>query len=265
MIKLDLLHSYSEKLEKQLRLQTYPIAVKLLETETQIVQKAIRPKRDLGHRLMHCQMFAISRKSHLTVAMLKEDMYCYEPVVSFGVGEQPGIDYFLEGRTRYPGIARTAEAGRDWACALPRFESGKYAGIMAAPLDTTGFEPDLILIYGNSLQLSQLVAVALYDTGRDIVSRMSAAAACVYATVPAIQNGECTVTLPCAGDRMFGGTQDDELIFSLPISRTEALFSSLDALEKAGFRLPMYAQIVPEPKMTKGIVECQRLLGIFKE
>lgn len=265
MVELEVLHNYAEKLQKQLRLQTFPIAIKLLEKETDIVEKAIRPRRDLGHRLMHCQMFAMSRKSHLTVAMLKDDMYCYEPVVCFGIGEQPGIEYFLEGHTRYPGIAKTPEVGKGWASAIPRFESGKYIGIMSAPLDTTSFEPDLIVIYCNSLQLSQLVAVALYDTGRDIVSRMCAAAACVYSTVPAIQNGECTVTLPCAGDRMFGGTQDDELIFSLPIARTEVLFSSLDALEKAGFRLPMFAQIVPEPKMTKGIMECQRLLGITKE
>jgi uncharacterized protein (DUF169 family) len=41
----------AEQIESQLRVATMPIAVKLLETEDEIPEDAVRPRRDLGHSL----------------------------------------------------------------------------------------------------------------------------------------------------------------------------------------------------------------------
>ena len=64
-------NSYGEELEKRLILRTSPIAVKMLEKESDIPEGAIRPLKDRGYHLAQCQAFAMSRREGTTVAMLK--------------------------------------------------------------------------------------------------------------------------------------------------------------------------------------------------
>ena len=95
MPELSVFHSYAEELDKRLRLGTFPLAVKLLEKEEDIPAEAKRPLRDFGYHLTACQAFAMSRREGATIAMLKEDMWCFEPVIGFGIAEAP--QYFLDG------------------------------------------------------------------------------------------------------------------------------------------------------------------------
>ena len=64
-------NQYGEELENLLGLQTSPIAVKMLEKQTDVPEGAIRPKKDRGYHLAQCQAFAMSRREKATVAMLK--------------------------------------------------------------------------------------------------------------------------------------------------------------------------------------------------
>ena len=77
--------------------------------------------------------------------MLKEDMWCFEPVIGLGLAEPPA--YFLEGHYRLPRNVETLEAGSNCAHEFPRLEVGKYIGIASAPLTTANFEPDLVKKY----------------------------------------------------------------------------------------------------------------------
>lgn len=67
---------YGEELETLLRLQSSPIAVKMLESEADIPQGAFRPGKDRGEHYAQCQAFGMSRRDRTTVAMLKEDNWC---------------------------------------------------------------------------------------------------------------------------------------------------------------------------------------------
>ena len=135
------------KLEQQLRLNTHPLAIKMLETPDEIPPDAIRPLKQFGKCLSTCQAFALSRRFGETVAQLFEDMWCPEPVIGFGLAEPP--DYFFEGKTRYPVGVKSLEAGANWAREFPRFEVGKYVGVVSAPLTTAGFEPDVAVVYAD--------------------------------------------------------------------------------------------------------------------
>ncbi|MFC1816047.1 DUF169 domain-containing protein [Thermodesulfobacteriota bacterium] len=99
MTVLSDFNSYGEELERHLQLRTAPIAIKLLESEEDIPEGSISPKKDLGFQLALCQGFAMSRRDKAIVAMLKEDHWCYLPVISFGLAEPP--DFFLEGNTYF--------------------------------------------------------------------------------------------------------------------------------------------------------------------
>ena len=86
MTDLKKLYDDAHDLERFLRLQTFPLAIKLLRSEDEIPADAIRPRRDSGHQYNLCQTFALSRRNGQTIAMLTEDMYCFEPVVGYGMG-----------------------------------------------------------------------------------------------------------------------------------------------------------------------------------
>ncbi|MHA1410678.1 MAG: DUF169 domain-containing protein, partial [Candidatus Odinarchaeia archaeon] len=92
---LENLHKNAESIWKKLRLRTHVLAIKMLKDIKDIPKEAKRPVKDLGYHLDLCQGFAMSRWEGETIAMLKEDMWCFEPVVGFGLAEPP--KFFLEG------------------------------------------------------------------------------------------------------------------------------------------------------------------------
>lgn len=251
---------YAEELERLVRLDTYPLAIKLLKTQVEIPQSAKRPVRDLGYHLSTCQAFSMSRRDGATVAMLKEDMWCFEPVVGFGL-EKPPLR-FLEGYNRFPQDVETLEAGANFAQNFPCLEVGKYVGIMSAPLEASDFEPDLVMMYCTSTQLTLLLLGIAYKDGYDVTSTLSGHAACVYSVVPVLETGKCQVALPCRGDRYAAGAQDNELIFSVPCDRLDDLVTGLKAIAKAGTRLPGYVVIQPEYQLPESYVTLGKEIGM---
>jgi uncharacterized protein (DUF169 family) len=236
--------SYGEELERRLRLWSFPLAIKLLEKEDDIPPNAYRPLRDSGYHLSLCQAYQISRRGGRTVAMLKEDMWCPEPVIGYGLEEPP--QYFMEGHNRYPEDVETLEAGRHYAEEFPRLPVGKYVGIASAPLKEANFEPDIVLIYCNPNQLNLLLLAREYKEGYSLKCAISSHAACVYAVVPVIQRSECQVAVPCRGDHRVAMAESDEMIFSVPREKLDDLIAGLRHVEKYSSRLPDECTIRPE-------------------
>ena len=101
---------YAEELRSRMLLETFPIAIAMLESEADIPEGAVRPVRDLGGHMSLCQGFALSRREELTVAFLKEDHWCYVPVVAFGQAEPP--QFILDGNADYPERVTSIEAAK---------------------------------------------------------------------------------------------------------------------------------------------------------
>ena len=253
MTTLDELNSYGEDLERLLLLRTSPIAVKLLEKEEDIPEGAIRPKRDRGVHLAQCQAFAMSRRQRATVAILKEDNWCWGPVVGFGLVEPP--DFFLEGQIIFPRMVASLEAAKNLAETSPRLEYGKYIGVVSAPLKTARFNPDLVIIYGNSAQLRSLLLAIKYKEGYQVTSTFDPIDSCVYSIVPVILTGQCRITLPDPGDYERALAREDEIIFSVPIDKLEELILGLRHLEEIGLGYTHFVQEMrpdfPRPEFYK--------------
>jgi len=260
MEDLGVFHEYGEELERRLRLKTFPIAVKMLEKEEDIPSGATRPKRDLGFHLAACQGFTMSRREGTAVAMLKEDMWCPEAVIGLGLAEPP--KYFLDGYMHYPESEATLEAGRTWAHEFPRFEVGKYIGIVSSPLATINFQPDLIIIYCDTTQLKLLLSAAAWKEGHELTCCLSGKGACVYAVVPAMQHGKCQVAVPCGGDKRRALSQDDEMIFAAPREKIEELLMALRQLDKHGLRLPFSYGMLPEYELKESYVKIGKMMGM---
>ena len=198
---------YGDELERLLLLRTSPLAIKVLEKEEEIPEGAVRPRRDHGFHLSQCQAFAMSRRQRITVAMLKEDHWCWAPLIGFGLVDSRAAEKF--------------EATRNQVKILPRFEYGKYLGIISAPLRTAGFEPDLVLIYANAAQLRSMLLTIKYKDGGLVSCQLDPINSCVYAVVDTMLKSQYRVTLPCVGEHYRAMPGEDELIFSVPGDKME--------------------------------------------
>lgn len=261
MAKLSDFNGYGEEIERLLQLRTSPIAVKLLEREEDIPQGTTRPKSDIGSHLALCQAFAMSRREGAQVAMLKEDHWCYAPVIAFGLAEPP--EFFLEGLTNYPNRVADAEAAKRLAHQFTRLDYGKCVGTVSAPLKTANFEPELVIIYCNSAQLTCLLSAMRYKEGYQVTSTLEPGGACIQSTVPVIKSGDCQVSVPCMGDRNSALARDDEMIFSVPRGRLEDLMLGLRHSDEVGSGYTsIVPRMMPEYPLTENYVKVGRMVGM---
>lgn len=260
MHNLEQLHEQSLKLERWLRMRVHPIAVKLLAEGDELPENAFVPSRDRGKRLNMCQAFSMAQREGMTVAMYRDDNWCFEPLV--GLGIVPRTEKFLSGFHRYPDSVRDKEAAATWCQNMPYLEYGKYTGYMMAPLHTCEFWPDVVVMHINPMMTSQLMIVKNWLDGKDIMCRMSGHAGCVYAIVPAMLNGGCNVAIPCRGDRQVAMAQDDELFFSFVPEMLPDLLSGIDMLEQHNWGLPMKLFLKEELEMRPNYMIMAKDLGM---
>ncbi len=216
MTSVEDYNSYGEDLERILHLRSSPIAVKMLEQERDIPEEAIRPKKDRGYHLAQCQVFAMSRRSGEIIAMLKEDNWCWAPLMGYGLVEDPQ-DEFVNSHAYFP-------------C----FKVGKYVGIVTAPLKTAPFEPHMVLVYSNTAQLRNLIGAVKAHEKSLVSSVFDPIDSCVYSVVPVIENNEFRVTIPDPGEYERAMAGEDEMIFSIPKDKLPGLVETLRETDRRG-------------------------------
>ena len=71
--------------------------------------------------------------------------------------------------------------------------------------------------------------------------------------------GECQATVPCRGDRGYAGTQDHEMIFTIPGDLIERVVEGMD---QPGTGLsPTRFSMNPEYILSEGYAEIAKLMG----
>ncbi len=233
MLNLSEINRCGEEIEKLLFLRTSPIAVKMLEKESDIPVGALRPKKDRGFHLAQCQAFSLSRRQGAAVAMLKEDNWCWGSLMAYGLVDQRIAE-------RFPEL-------KDEVRKIPLIEHGKYIGIVSAPLKTANFLPDIALIYSNNAQLNNMLHALSFKGEGMISSPLYAIASCAFAVVPAL-SGQYCVTLPDPGELGRALAGEDEIIFSVPRGKLEGLTAQLKMFEerKFGYRHHAFLEMRPD-------------------
>lgn len=204
--ELGVLNTFGEELENGLLLRTSPVAVKMLEKEADIPKGAFRPKKDGGIHLAQCQSFGMSRREGKTVAMLKEDHWCPTALEVYGIVEKVSTGFSMEYSMS--------------------FETGKYAGVVTAPLKSATFMPDVVLIYMNPSQLRGALMSMAFG-GSDQVKTELFLPSCGHSVVDPIKTGKYVVVLPDPGEVQRGLAADDEMILSVPKQKIQAFMAML--------------------------------------
>ncbi len=222
--------TYSRELRDMLLLRFEPIAVKMIENEADVPSDAIRPQKDMGTHMALCQAFSLARREYKTIYMVKEDHWCWNPLIGLGhVDCSKGTDTFKV-VTSALGIP-DMEKAQAFFVKFPRFPLGRYKGIVTAPLKDCPFDPDVVLIYSNNAQLRAMLWGIKAMMGKIVKTEMDAIDSCVYAIVVPMQDGEYRVTLPDIGEFERAAPGEDEIILSVPKGRLEELISGMRIFE----------------------------------
>jgi len=217
MTTLSDFNQYGEELEGLLLLRTSPLAVKMLEKEGDIPAGAVRPNKDRGIHVAQCQAFAMSRRQKESVAMLKEDNWCFAALIAYGLvdkPEDPELQQFVS---------------------FPTFERGKYIGIVSAPLKTANFEPDVVLIYSNPAQLRSMLLPTHFKNEEAHVDCHFFPPACAYQIVSVMRSGQFMVTLPDIGDYHRALATEDEIVLSVPRDKMGKMVEGVREFEQGEF------------------------------
>ena len=259
MIDIEVINANAKEIRNKLRLLSYPLAIKMAKDEKDIPKNAIRPFKDTGHHFDNCQAFSMSRWGQKTVAMTKEDMWCMAPFIAFGFVEPS--EEWLKGKHR--GLLGINPEAREKAVqSAPRLKVGEYMGIISAPLEKCGFEPDMFIIYCDPYQLNHLLVAKDCIDGEDITSIFAGHCSCLRTVVPVLQKRKCWIVSPGRGERQNALTQNNEVIFSAPIEILGDFIKAFRYLEEHGQHIPFGLELDPNRKLKNGYADIGRTMGI---
>ena len=213
------------KLRTLVGLRFPAVAVKMVENEADVPEDAWRPAADSGKHIALCQAFAFARRQNKTVYMRKEDHWCWNPIITYGM-----IDDELAAKPFRQAAAASGNAGKADAflASFPKLPYGKYTGILLAPLDKADFAPDVTVIYCKNDQLRVLLMAIDTQTHAMLDSSFTPLDSCTYAVIPPMQDGNYRITLPDPGEYERALTADDDIILSVPRAREAEFYKGVD-------------------------------------
>jgi uncharacterized protein (DUF169 family) len=154
--------------------------------------------------------------------------------------------------------AACREAGARFEEALPKYEPGEAAVVLAGPLGKIDYVPDTVLVYGNPAQVLRLVNACLYEKGGALASQFSGRGDCADIVIRSRKTDAPQMILPCSGDRIFGMTADDEMAFTFPYSRAEEVVKGLEGTHAGGVRYPIPVYLRYQAEFPKSYQELER-------
>jgi len=242
----------SGRLNEFLRLNTYPVAVKLYEKAEELEKTTIRRPQA---KVAVCQLFAQARYiGRVLGGTLRDVDVCVFGTTALGFTEYP--DDVQEGKRMLGIYHATEEVGKKVFDEIPRFKSGTYSALIVAPLHRAPVTPDVVLFYGNPAQILRLIHGYVWKTGGRLTFGCNGEGTCAEAVVLPIKTGKPSLAIPCNGIRVISIVQDSELIMGVPTAWLEPILEGMDATHKGGIRYPPTFQmtyLTPQPPVSEVI------------
>ena len=223
-----------------IRPQTFPVAVHLCQSESELPAKVKVPARDMGVNISLCHAMALARRYGWTVAIDKTSS-CY--VAGLSLGFLPLLPDVADGSYQASiGLwGMTKEQQAESIQSMPKFEYGKYKYALVSPLNKAVLEPDVIVFYGFPAQVWVLLSAYLLATGKTgLPAKLAMGAGCTSYITNTMLTDEPQFVLIGTGERLGPHPQDTECAFSIPKSKIEKVVQGLEVGRMTGvFRYPV--------------------------
>jgi len=237
--ELDRYRRYGERIETLIRPVTFPLAVKIIKSETEIKPDYKRSSRDMALQNFICQNFKMSRSYGWTIAITEADINCKPARLIYGwekatADEAKWAESFSVGLYAKDGITNS-KFGQHLHTL-----NNECLGLIISPLTRSKVIPDSILIYCLPAQAMRFVQGYLFMEGG--VLEFSAAGrvgSCYEGVIKTIKTNKPQYVTLGNGDRIWGGAQDYEVMFSCPREKLDILMEGLEKTHTAGLRYPI--------------------------
>ena len=224
-----------QRLERLMRLRSFPVAFKLLEDKSKLSE--IPFIRRVQHKSTLCQMINLVRNFDWTVGADKDDFISVMCPSIVGLADIE--DFMKDGTFRSIVWTKTRADGKKYENGIPRLPAGKYEAVAMAPLVYNPFDPDIVLIYANPAQMMLLINSMQFEDYEVMQFYCVGETSCSDAITRCYLNQKPALTIPCYGERRYGHAQDDELVMAVPASMVEKALAGMEALYRRGIRYPI--------------------------
>ena len=254
----------AEFIYQNLRMKTFPVAVKFLKSPAAFPEKTRQPSSFLGKKIALCQAVSMVRLYGWSLGVAKEDLVCVPAALAFGFGETDDAARCISRLFCEGSYSRNEEAGSREAGELAKLSRGEYGALVLSPLGRAAFEPDVVLLYGNPAQVMRMVQAWTYREGRRIQGSFGGKIECSEYLIAPFRSGRPRVALPGMGDRVFSLTQDDEMVFALPGAVLPEFLEGLrEAGKKVGAQYPVPFFLNFEPQFPKPFLAIGKEIGLL--
>ena len=236
-----------ETIETYIRPATFPLAVKIIRDEKELLPEFRRPSQVFGLQNFVCQNFKIARTYGWTMAVTEQDINCYlargiyrwDPVTEASIQAAHEFNLGL--------YAKDMTASKKLEEHLYRLTED-FLGLVISPLSRTHIVPDVVLVYCLPGQAMRFVQSYLFSRGGAMAfSSTGRIGSCHEGVIKPLVTGEPQLVLLGNGDRVWGGAQDVEVLFACPAEKLEMLLENLKETHHAGLRYPVPAYMNYSP------------------
>lgn len=223
------------RMERLMRLKSFPVAFKLLEDKKAL--GGIPYVRRLKHSSTLCQLINLARNFDWTVGADADDFLGQSCASVIGLAEIP--EFMKNGTFRSIVWTKSRADGKKYENSIPRVPVGRYQAVVMAPLVYNPFEPDMILIYANPAQMMLLINSLQFEDYEVMQFYCVGETSCADAIARCYLDRKPSLAIPCYGERRYGHAQDDELVMALPAGMMGKALKGMEALYRRGIRYPI--------------------------
>ncbi len=224
-----------QRVERLMRLKSFPVAFKLLKQKEELQQ--IPFMRRVQHKMTLCQMITLVRNFDWTIGAEREDFLSPVCPSILGLNDVPEI--YKDGTFRSIVWVKTRADGRKYEASIPRLPMGEHEAVAMAPLLYKPFEPDIVLIYANPAQMMLLINSLQFEDYEVMQFTCVGESSCSDAIAKCYLTEKPALTIPCYGERRYGHAQDEDLVMALPAGMMAKALRGMEALYRRGIRYPI--------------------------
>jgi uncharacterized protein (DUF169 family) len=220
------INSYGQVMVEFLKLNTSPVAVKLILKGGEIPAGI----KKVDEVMTHCQFVDRVRRTGEEFYTLSQDHMCKTGSGTLGLNELP--PEISSGEKYYKfNLFSTQSAARRTVEKIPILPPNYTEAIIYSPLETTSFVPDVIVLICNPMQVMILIQAYMYKTGGMLeTSLVGMQSLCSEGVVQVYKEGKIGVTVGCSGSRSYTGIADEEMIMGIPVELLPDVVTGLKAI-----------------------------------
>lgn len=225
----------TQRMERLMRLKSFPVALKMLREKAEL--NAIPFLRKPDYKVTLCQLINLARNFDWTVGADADDFLFPSCPSIVGLSDIP--QSHKDGTFRSIVWVATKEDGRRYEASIPRVPLGEYEAVALAPLVYKPFEPDIVLIYANPAQMMLLINSLQFSQYEVMQFFCVGESSCSDAIARCLNSGKPSLSIPCYGERRYGHAQDEDLVMAVPAGLIEKALQGMEALYRRGVRYPI--------------------------